>query len=119
MVQALATAGYFEAVGLLRHMAASQQAVSHGWALRWFAAHFESNLGPRLREVVERHVYPDECSHKVAAGRRAPIEEERTYAFRDNQVVGMCASSSPGLRLELFHPIAGRGVFLMDERFPS
>ena len=46
VVQAFATAGYFEAVGLLRNMAESQQAVSHGWALRRFAAHFKSDLGP-------------------------------------------------------------------------
>ena len=119
VVQAFATAGYFEAVGLLRNMADSQRAVSHGWALRRFGAHFEIELGRQLLKVVEHHIYPDESSHQVAAGRRAPNEEDRTYAFRDDRVVGMCQPGSLGMRLELRHPIAGQGVFLMDAGFPS
>ena len=99
-------------------MAESQRAVSHGWALRRVGAHFESELGPQLLEVVERHIYPDKFSHQVAAGRRAPMEEDCTYAFRHARVIGMCQPGSLGMRLELRHPIAGQGVFLMDARFP-
>ena len=61
----------------------------------------------------------EETLHKVSAGRRPPVEEEDTYLLCDNWVVRMYHMGATGATLERRHPVAGREMFLVDERFPA
>ena len=57
--------------------------------------------------------------HVVSAGRRAPVDEEHTYLFLDDQMVGVSCLRGAGRALKLCHPIAEHGMFHVGKRFSS